>query len=35
MSLEQLAWATFYPVLTTMQAVVADHSGFIDSQNVD
>jgi hypothetical protein len=35
MSLEQLARATFYPDFETMQAIAADHSGFIDSLNID
>jgi hypothetical protein len=35
MSLEQLARATFYPDFATMQAIAADHSGFIDSLNID
>jgi hypothetical protein len=35
MSLEQLARATFYPDFATMQAIAADHSGFVDSLNID
>ena len=35
MSLGQLARATFYPDFATMQAIAADHSGFIDSLNID
>ena len=35
MSLEQLARATFFPDFATMQAIAADHSGFIDSLNID
>jgi len=35
MSLEQLARATFYPDFATMQAIATDHSGFIDSLNID
>ena len=35
MSLEQLARATFYPDFTTMQAIASDHSGFVDSLNID
>ena len=35
MSLEQLARATFYPDFATMQAIAADHSGFIDSLNIE
>ena len=35
MSLEQLARATFFPDFATMQAVATDHSGFIDSLNID
>ena len=35
MSLEQLARAAFYPDFATMQAVAAEHSGFVDSLNID
>ena len=35
MSLEQLARATFYPDFATMQAIASDHSGFVDSLNID
>ncbi len=35
MSLEQLARATFFPDFATMQAIAADHSGFIDSLNIE
>ena len=35
MSLEQLARATFFPDFATMQTIAADHSGFIDSLNID
>jgi hypothetical protein len=35
MSLEQLARATFYLDFATMQAIAANHSGFIDSLNID
>jgi hypothetical protein len=35
MSLEQLARANFFPDFATMQAIAADHSGFIDSLNID
>ena len=35
MSLEQLARATFFPNFATMQAIAADHSGFIDSLNIE
>jgi hypothetical protein len=35
MSLEHLARATFFPDFATMQAITSDHSGFIDSLNID
>jgi hypothetical protein len=35
MSLEQLTRATFFPDFATMHATAADHSGFIDSLNID
>jgi hypothetical protein len=35
MSLEQLARPTFFPNFATMQAIASDHSGFIDSLNID
>ena len=35
MSLHQLHKCTFYPDFATMQAIAAEHSGFIDSLNID
>ena len=35
MSLHQLHKCTFYPDFGTMQAIAAEHSGFIDSLNID
>ena len=35
MSLHQLHTCTFYPDFGTMQAIAAEHSGFIDSLNID
>jgi hypothetical protein len=33
--LEDTMKATFFPDFATMQAIAADHSGFIDSLNID
>jgi hypothetical protein len=35
MSLERLARAAFYPDFANMQPIDDDHSGFIDSLNID